>query len=251
LTELTRKSNFSTRLLTNNQLLNRIRKLKEEGNTKDEIYLTLLTEGYSVDDISQAFEQVQPTAHFHSEYDKLTNWAIYFGFILIALSAILFVGSNWKYFSPLERVALLISGLVGSQALGCYLLQFESKRLNVLGKGFIILGLGLFGANVFLLAQIFNLPVSWTEGTQVWLLGALAIFYFFDFKMLRWALLLLLISVTAILGLATIIQKKMLISYTPVITFVTLVLLLWASFVLSKSLGRKDVSPKVEVNKSS
>ena len=98
LTELTRKSNFSTRLLTNNQLLNRIRKLKEEGNTKDEIYLTLLTEGYSVDDISQAFEQVQPTAHFHSEYDKLTNWAIYFGFILIALSAILFVGSNWKYF---------------------------------------------------------------------------------------------------------------------------------------------------------
>ena len=250
MTELTRKSNFSTRLLTNNQLLNRIRKLKEEGNTKDEIYLTLLTEGYSVDDISQAFEQVQTTAYFHSEYDKLTNWAIYFGFILIALSAILFVGSNWKYFSPLKRVALLISGLVGSQALGCYLLQFESKRLNVLGKGFIILGLGLFGANVFLLAQIFNLPVRWTEGTQVWLLGALATFYFFDFKILRWALLLLLISVTSILALETT-EIKMLISYTPVITFVTLVLLLWASFVLSKSLGRKDVSHKVEINKSS
>lgn len=183
-------------------LEDKVSKLKDEGRSEEEIYLILLSEGYKVREIADAFEKGETLMDKSKQYDKVTSWSLYFGFALIALGAIFFVGSNWKFFSPAQKVLILISALFFSEAAGYYLLK--SGKLTGLGKGLILLGLGLFGANIFLLAQIFNLPASWSEGSQLWLMGALAVAFAVGCDVVYKFLILLALFVASVLGLEVI-----------------------------------------------
>ena len=199
-------------------LTKKVKALLDQQLSKEQIYLHFLQEGKSVEDIEQAYRQASQALGEDSQYDRVSAYAIYFGFILISLSAIFYVAANWQHFSPAERVLILVSSFVICQIIGYSLLL--GGKLLILGQGFILLGVGLYGASVVLLGQIFNVPVKWSQGTFIWLGGVLAILLVVDFFLLRVIFFAgVLASLFSDCGLFLIPPHVYLVSFTDIVYF--------------------------------
>ncbi|MGB5160410.1 MAG: DUF2157 domain-containing protein [Thermoanaerobaculia bacterium] len=114
------------------------------------------------------------------------------GAVLVGLGVILFVSSNWAGMGPASRISVLLAGfavvVVGAVAAG----RRDQPRV---AEAMWLLATLVFGANIFLIAQIFNQTLTYWQGTFRWMLGALV---------LGWALKSKLQAAVAIpLGLLT------------------------------------------------
>lgn len=94
------------------------------------------------------------------------------GAVLTGLGAILFVGSNWGAMGPVARVAVLLAAyaaaVAGAEVAGRRLAPWAAEA------GWLVVSLVL-GANIFLLAQIFNHSLTYWPGPFWWAAGALAL----------------------------------------------------------------------------
>lgn len=77
------------------------------------------------------------------------------GSILIGLGILSFVAANWQYLDKVARIAVLLGGLVAIDTSGFYLWQRTGSRQ--LGQGLLLLGGLVLGANLALLAQLFQI----------------------------------------------------------------------------------------------
>jgi len=93
------------------------------------------------------------------------------GAVLIGGGLLLFLASQWDQSSPVRRVLLLLAvhGLVVAGAAVA-----EQRRLGISARALWFLASISVGANIFLLGQIFNLPLTYWQGTALWALAALA-----------------------------------------------------------------------------
>ena len=96
------------------------------------------------------------------------------GAVLTGLGVILFVASNWAGMSPFARALVLIGGygfvvLCAATA--------ERKTLPMVADAVWLLATFVLGANIFLFGQIYNLSLTWQQGTLAWMIGALAMGY--------------------------------------------------------------------------
>lgn len=105
-----------------------------------------------------------------SQTEGATRVFAVIGAILSGLGVILFVGSNWSVMGPLARVAALFGGY-GLVVAGAVLA--ERKRLRWVSEATWLLVSLIFGANIFLLAQIFNFSLTYWQGPFWWMVGAL------------------------------------------------------------------------------
>ena len=115
------------------------------------------------------------------------------GAVLVGLGVILFVSSNWAGMGPASRITVLLAGfavvVVGAMAAG----RRDQPRV---AEALWLLATLVFGANIFLIAQIFHQTLTYWQGTLRWTLGALV---------LGWALKSRLQAAVAVpLGLLTI-----------------------------------------------
>lgn len=81
------------------------------------------------------------------------------GGVLLGLGVITFVAANWQQWPRAFRVGVLLSALLGVQALGFYLWRSPAPRLagqRRLGQALLLLGGLLLGANLALTAQMFH-----------------------------------------------------------------------------------------------
>ncbi len=92
------------------------------------------------------------------------------GAVVLALGVILFFATSWETMPDAFRAGLLISGVLASYAIAWVLMErYEIQRI---GSAFLLLGALLYVAALFLLAQIYDLPV---DSPQLWLLGAIGV----------------------------------------------------------------------------
>lgn len=94
------------------------------------------------------------------------------GGILLGLGVILFVASNWKEMTPMLKTAILLLGMIVSGGLGYYF-AFEKKSLEKTGLALLFVNILVFGASIFLVAQIYHLPLNFWLGALLWFAGAL------------------------------------------------------------------------------
>lgn len=92
------------------------------------------------------------------------------GSILVGLGIILFIGSNWADMSPVQRVLTLLVGYA-VVAMGAYVT--EKRDLPTVSESLWLLTDVIFGANIILLAQIFNYSLTYWQGPLLWAIGAL------------------------------------------------------------------------------
>jgi len=96
--------------------------------------------------------------------------------ILIGGGIISFIAFNWMFLPASVKVVGLLSIMLALQGVGYYYWKVAASRPR-LGHGLVVLGVFLFGANIGLIAQIFNLPGSFAGGFGAWAFGATIMAY--------------------------------------------------------------------------
>ncbi|MCU0532991.1 MAG: DUF2157 domain-containing protein [Hydrococcus sp. Prado102] len=100
------------------------------------------------------------------------------GSVLLGLAAITFVAANWQVLSKPVKVVLLMSLFAGVNAAGFYLWRPPAPSWQArLGKGLLLFGSSILGANFALMSQIFHQSGSVYQLFLVWGLGVLAMAY--------------------------------------------------------------------------
>ncbi|MBD3203899.1 DUF2157 domain-containing protein [Candidatus Woesearchaeota archaeon] len=100
------------------------------------------------------------------------------GAILLGIGAILFVASNWRGIPNLMKVMILLGSTFGAYYLG-YLFKYDKKNLPKVGVSLFFLGALLFGASIFLIAQIYQINANTHWLVLIWLIGILPLVYAF------------------------------------------------------------------------
>lgn len=100
------------------------------------------------------------------------------GAILLGIGAILFVSSNWREIPDLMKVLILLGSTFGAYYLG-YLFKYDKKNLPKVGTSLFFLGALLFGASIFLIAQIYHINANAHSLVLIWLIGVLPLVYAF------------------------------------------------------------------------
>lgn len=100
------------------------------------------------------------------------------GAILLGIGAILFVASNWREIPDLMKVLILLGSTFGAYYLG-YLFKYDKQNLPKVGVSLFFLGALLFGASIFLIAQIYHINANAHSLVLIWLIGVLPLVYAF------------------------------------------------------------------------
>jgi uncharacterized membrane protein len=100
------------------------------------------------------------------------------GAILLGIGAILFIASNWRAIPNIIKVLILVGSTFGAYYLG-YLFKYQKQNLPKVGASLIFLGALLFGATVFLIAQMYNINANNHTLLLIWLIGVLPLVYAF------------------------------------------------------------------------
>jgi len=123
---------------------------------------------------SDLAERLRTSLAAHDEPQRTNKiiWVLVsIGAVLTGAGLLLFIASQWDQSSPLRRLALLFTIyllVVGAAALA------DRQQLGVTAKGLWFLSSIAVGVNIFLVAQIYNLPLNYWQGTLLWLIATMA-----------------------------------------------------------------------------
>lgn len=90
--------------------------------------------------------------------------------VLIGFAAMTFVAANWESMSRLARLGLLLVGLWGAYATAAALM---ARGLTGFAHAAILSGIGLFGAGIMLIAQMYHLDGNPPDAVLLWAAGGL------------------------------------------------------------------------------
>jgi len=129
---------------------------------------------------AQAKKMLADTSHYKKERssNKLIVAVSTIGAILLGIGAILFIASNWQAIPNTIKMLILVGSTFGAYYIG-YLFRYQKKNLPKVGASLIFLGALLFGATVFLVAQIYNINANNHTLVLIWLVGVLPLVYAF------------------------------------------------------------------------
>lgn len=126
--------------------------------------------------------------------DRFGMMVISIGGILLFLGVITFVAANWQAWSREVKFILMMSLFLSTSITGFYtwipVKQSNNERnkqqqgRRILGEGLLILSAFIFGANIVLMAQIFNINGSIPELFFAWGFGVLVMAYFLSLNSL-------------------------------------------------------------------
>lgn len=92
------------------------------------------------------------------------------GAILIGAGAMSFVAANWAAMEKPERLVVLFGSLWASYGVAVWL---AGTRREGFAQAFLLLGILLFGVNIWYVAQTYNISAHYPDGTLLWGVGAL------------------------------------------------------------------------------
>jgi len=90
--------------------------------------------------------------------------------ILLSFAAMTFVAANWQEMSKLARLALLFIALGGSNASAW---AFKERNMPFFSEAAILLGTGIFGASIMLIAQMYHMEGNPPDAVLLWAVGSL------------------------------------------------------------------------------
>ena len=143
----------------------------QSGRSKESVYLELLALGVSVDALNAAYVR---TPRVQEDTGRRTVAIIVtIAALLIAAGIFSFFASNWAAMPAALKIAVILAGMLAAYALA-WELEFR-RALPLAGRAFLLLGTLIYGAGIFLIAQIYHLAANYPDGFILWMLGALAI----------------------------------------------------------------------------
>jgi uncharacterized membrane protein len=95
------------------------------------------------------------------------------GAVVAGLGVILVLAYNWHGIPRLGKLGLILGGVAALHGTG-WRLWMRTDSWRVVGEAVALLGTMLFGAGIWLVAQVYNIDEHFPTGFLVWGLGALA-----------------------------------------------------------------------------
>ena len=96
------------------------------------------------------------------------------GATVLGLGIILLLAYNWSALPKFVKLALIFGGVLGAHGAGLALRKGEGSRA-ALAEVFSLLGTMLFGAGIWLFAQIYHINEHFPTGFLMWGLGAMGL----------------------------------------------------------------------------
>lgn len=126
----------------------------------------------------QAQKMFSDTIQYKEEQtsNKLITAISTIGALLLGIGAILFVASNWLIIPRVIKILLLLGSTFASYYLG-YIFRYQKENLPKVGAALLFLGALLFGATIFLIAQMYNINANSHVLVLIWLMGIVPLVY--------------------------------------------------------------------------
>ena len=145
----------------------------KHGESQEQIYQHLLAEGFTVDQV-QKIVLAGKSETLKGETQKRTvSVVVVIGAILIGLGIFSFIASNWDHYQKGLKIFIILSSMLLSYAVGWY--AREVKHLPKSGAALYLLGSIIYGAGIFLVAQMYNIRANWPDGFILWMLGVIVV----------------------------------------------------------------------------
>lgn len=128
------------------------------------------------------YEQLSERYQFNtlevSARNRFTAILVGLGCLLLGLAVITLVAANWQIWSRQLRVGLLLGLFMGVNAIGFYLWRYPVYSWqHRLGKGMLLLGALILGANMALMSQMYHQRESPASLFLMWAVGVLTMAY--------------------------------------------------------------------------
>ena len=114
---------------------------------------------------------------------KLITTISILGSILVGVGVILFIASNWSAIPKWGKLCIIFASMLTSYGFGFYI-RYEARNYPKVGASLILLGSIIFGAGMFLIAQIYHITVHYPNGPLLWGLFVLPLAYLLGFRSL-------------------------------------------------------------------
>lgn len=95
------------------------------------------------------------------------------GAAIFGLGVILFFAFNWSELSKTLKLATIFAALLSTHSLAFYLRVRKPQQTNLI-EGFHLIGTMMFGAGIWLIAQIYHMDEHYPTAILLWGVGALA-----------------------------------------------------------------------------
>ena len=130
-----------------------------------------VTEGIIEPQQGQAIKTRYPAPVEGPAWGRIIFFSI--GAILFGLGVILLFAYNWQRMHKFVKLAVILVALIGAHGAGFWLRRRNSSYQTA-GEGLHLLGTMLFGAGIWLIAQVYHIEEHYPTAFLFWGFGALA-----------------------------------------------------------------------------
>ncbi len=159
--------------MANQEVIEYLKESLRQGSSKEDLYKALLSSGWALGDIQEAFESIEGEEEKEDTQKKTIYTVAIIGAILMGAGVFSFIASNWQVMSKPSKVAVILVSMLSFYVVGWL---FKEKWGNdKIGNALIFTGTLIYGAGIFLVAQLFHVREDWPDGFILWMFGAIAI----------------------------------------------------------------------------
>lgn len=155
------------------KLVEHLKNSLAQGRSKEDIYKELLGQGWTIEVIQESFDAIGSEQEKEDTSKKTIHLIVIIGAVLVGAGIFSFVAANWSGITEPIKIAIIFISMILSYGAGWYLK--EKLELQKTGDALILLGSIIYGAGIFLVAQMFNIRANWPDGFILWMLGTIAV----------------------------------------------------------------------------
>lgn len=155
----------------NQKLVEYIQRSFTQGKSKDEIYKELLNQGWGIDAIQDAFNQIVTKEEKEDIQKRTVRIIVTIGAILVGIGIFSFVAANWQEMAKAVKILIIVIAMTASYTGGWFLR--EKWHYEKTGEALLLLGAIIYGAGIFLIAQMFHTRGNWPDGFILWMIGTI------------------------------------------------------------------------------
>lgn len=143
-----------------------------QGKPKEEIYKDLLGQGLTVEVIQESFNALTVEGEKEDTSKRTIQIIVTIGAVLVGSGIFSFIAANWQEMTRPVKIGVILVSMLISYGAGWSMK--EKARLLKTGEALILLGSIVYGAGIFLVAQMFNIRANWPDGFILWMIGTIA-----------------------------------------------------------------------------
>lgn len=154
------------------QLVEQVHARLAKGESVEQVYLSLLQAGEKIGIIEKVVHDAKVLGGKEDSAKRSVHTIVVFAAILVGAGIFSFVASNWTEMTKVTKIGVILVSMLTSYGLGWFF--HEKKQLERTGNAFYLLGTFIYGAGIFLIAQMFHVRQNWPDGLLLWMFGSLA-----------------------------------------------------------------------------